>query len=192
MAPAAPPTALAAASSAPAAPLSHSKPCAFAGYILDGLRRTLGYADLLVKDIPADRFAFMPHPTMNHPAFCIGHLSLYPNRVFQILDRPELIVEKAGYPELFQAGVACRCEEGLYPHKDEIVARYRERYAKVMEVLPSVPDEAFARQNPLEGRMRELFPFVGSAVNFLLNNHNMMHLGQVSSWRRTVGLPAAM
>ena len=161
-------------------------------YIVPCIRRAIGFAEKLVNDIPAQQFAHMPHPTMNHPAFCIGHLSLYPNRVFNIIGQPKLIKEKPGYPELFQAGVACVEQDGRYPHKDEIVSYFMERYNAVATALASVPDEVLQRENPMEGRMREIFPLVGIAVNFLTNNHLMMHLGQVSAWRRAVGLGSVM
>jgi hypothetical protein len=31
-------------------------------------------------------------------------------------------------------------------------------------------------------------PTVGAAVNFMLGGHLQMHLGQVSAWRRAMGL----
>jgi hypothetical protein len=65
-------------------------------------------------------------------------------------------------------------------------------YRKVAEVLPDVSDETFARDNPMEGRFREVFPKVGTAVNFLCTSHLMMHLGQISTWRRAIGLASAM
>jgi hypothetical protein len=67
-----------------------------------------------------------------------------------------------------------------------------EGYRKVAEVLPQVSDELLAQDNPMEGRMRELFPKIGIALNFLCNNHLMMHLGQISTWRRAAGLGPAM
>ena len=173
-------------------PTATAAPPRTADYIVVPLRRAIGFGELLTKDIPPSQFAHMPHPTMNHPAFCIGHLSLYPNRIFKVIGQPELIVEKSGYPELFQAGTKCVEQDGRYPAKDEIVAYYLERYNAVSAVVATLPDEVFQRENPLEGRLREIFPLVGIAVNFLLNNHHMMHLGQVSAWRRAVGLPSVM
>ena len=35
------------------------------------------------------------------------------------------------------------------------------------------------------------FPLLGGRVLFMCNNHLMMHLGQISAWRRCMGLPAA-
>lgn len=163
-----------------------------ADYFVNCLRPTIGYAELLVKDIPPAKFAHKPHPTMNHPAFIIGHLSLYPNKVFTVLSQPRLIVEKPGFAELFQAGVQCVEQEGRYPGKDEIVAYYLERHKALIQAMGNVSDEALARENPIEGRLKEKFPLVGIAVNFLLNNHHMSHLGQLSAWRRAMGLPSVM
>jgi hypothetical protein len=129
---------------------------------------------------------------MNHPAFIIGHLSLYPNKVFTIIGQPRQIVDKPGYVQLFQAGVQCIEQDGRYPHKDEIVGYYLERYHSVAKALENVSDEVWQKENPIEGRLREKFPLVGIAVNFLLNNHHMSHLGQLSGWRRAMGLPSVM
>jgi hypothetical protein len=41
------------------------------------------------------------------------------------------------------------------------------------------------------GRMTELFPTLGSLYNFYVGGHMMMHLGQISTWRRMMGLGAA-
>ena len=161
-------------------------------YFGDALRRSIGYGEMLVKDIPADKFAHMPIPNLNHPAFCIGHLSLYPNRVLNMVGKSALIVDKPNYTALFVAGTPCVEQDGRYPAKDEIVAYYLDRYRAIEKVLPEISDEMLRRENPIEGRLRELFPTIGSAMCFLLNNHHMTHLGQVSAWRRVMGLGSVM
>src|SRR5262245_44302455 len=128
-----------------------SAPPAIAQYFLGCLNRAINYGKLLSDDIPPAKFAHMPHPKMNHPAFCFGHLSLYPNRVFTVLSRPELIVPNDEFTKLFQANTECVDQDGRYPAKDEILAYYFERYNAAAKALPTIPDEAFARDNPLEG-----------------------------------------
>jgi len=154
--------------------------------------RALDYAGALLKDIPAEKFGHMPHPTMNHPAFNIGHLAGYPDRVLTMIGRPELAKPREDWNKLFAAGVQCVEQDGRYPTKQEILDRFMERSRAAIEAVATVPDAVFAGQNPAEGRFREMLPTVGMAVNFLLNSHVMMHLGQISSWRRAVGLPSAM
>ncbi len=161
-------------------------------YITQCLLRSIGFAERVVSDIPADKFAFRAVPGANHPAFIVGHLSLYPNRIFTLIGRKDLIVDRPGWPEMFQAGTPCSDDASKYPSKDVLVTAMLDGYRKVAEVLPTVSDEPLARDNPMEGRMREIFPKVGIAVNFLCNNHLMMHLGQISTWRRAIGLGSVM
>ena len=70
--------------------------------------------------------------------------------------------------------------------------RFLAGHRAVLEALRAVDDEVLGRQNPGEGRLRDMCPTIGAAVNFLMCAHTMVHLGQVSAWRRAVGLPPAM
>ena len=167
-------------------------PTSTGSLIAAAAERGIGYAELLAKDIPADKFAHMPMPNFNHPAFCFGHLSLYPNRILNLLGKPELVKEKPGWDELFKAGVPCVEGTGQYPAKQEIVDHFVERYRAAARVVGETSDTALSLPNPIEGRMREVFPLVGNAVLFMMTSHAMMHLGQVSMWRRTIGLPGVM
>lgn len=166
--------------------------CMAADLIAAGSRSTLGYAELLVKDIPAEKFAFMPMPNVNHPAFAIGHLSIYGDNILKLIGRTELVRERPEFVALFKAGVACVADDGRYPGKDEIVDYFLERYRAAAEALKWVSEDVLNAENPAEGRWKLMFPKVGGAVNFLLNNHAMMHLGQVSAWRRVMGMPGVM
>lgn len=167
-------------------------PTTIAPMLVTPAERTVGYAEALLKDIPEDRFGHMPHPTMNHPAFVLGHLSLYPERILNVLGRGDLVSEMPGWDKLFAAGCPCVEQDGRYPAKSVLVDRFVSRSRAVIAVVAATDDAHFLKPNPLEGRMRELFPTVGIAVNFLLNNHAMMHLGQISAWRRAIGLGSAM
>jgi hypothetical protein len=178
-------------STATIAPVGPTK-LAAAFYITQCLLRAIGYAEKVLADIPDDKFTHAAVASANHPAFIVGHLSLYPNRIFTLIGRKDLIVERPGWPEMFQAGSPCHADVSKYPSKDTLVNAMLEGYRKVAEVLPQVSDELLAQDNPMEGRMRELFPKIGIALNFLCNNHLMMHLGQISTWRRAAGLGPAM
>lgn len=155
------------------------------------LRVSLGYAERLVKDIPADLFAHQPVPGMNHPAFCFGHLSLYPNQVLRLLGRDELIIENDGWDAIFKAGVECVEQDGRYPAKDIVLDHYFERHHSLLLAMDQIDEDILNRENPAEGRIKTMFPILGGAINFYLNNHHSVHLGQVSAWRRVAGLGPA-
>lgn len=159
--------------------------------IASSLALTLRYSEDLVKSIPAERFCEMPTKDMNHPAFCVGHLAIYANRVLDMIGRPDLKVAMPFGDEHFKNGAPCVAQDGRYPSKDVIYGTFAAGWGRVLEALPHVDDAVLARENPAEGRFKEMFPTVGGAVNFLCGGHNMMHLGQISTWRRAAGLGSA-
>ena len=64
-------------------------------------------------------------------------------------------------------------------------------YKAVAEVFRNTSDDVFQQKNPLTGRLGELFPTIGSMHNFYVGGHMMIHMGQMSAWRRMEGLGAA-
>lgn len=159
----------------------------------------IGYAERLLADVKAEDFGKFARPGgevvfSNHPAFIYGHLSLYPERVLKQLDQDASSVAPTDeYQELFSPKATCQDDPDatLYPAKDELVETMLSGYRKVSEVLRASDDELFTKQNPVEGRMRELFPTNGGALGFYVGGHVMMHIGQLSAWRRAMGLGAA-
>lgn len=154
--------------------------------------RTLGYAHALLDPIPDPVFAHLAHPEINHPAFVVGHLALYLDKCLDLLGRSELAVPYPFDEATFKDGAPCVEQDGRYPAKDELLEYFFNHSATVLKAVAETPAERFAMENPMEGRMKEFFPTIGVAINFLLNNHVMMHLGQVSAWRRLMGLGSAM
>jgi hypothetical protein len=147
-----------------------------------------GYGQMLVADIPAEKFAHQPHPQMNHPAFCMGHLAIYPDNALKLVGREDLARPEPIFDELFAAGVECVADPAGCPSKDVIVDRYVERHEALAAALEEVGDAVLLQENPAEGRFKAMCPTIGAALNFYANNHHMMHLGQVSAWRRAMGL----
>jgi hypothetical protein len=165
--------------------------------IADSLGVALGYADRLLKDVPPERFGRFAAPggvvvASNHPAFIYGHLSLYAPKVLLQIGHPAPPVPEH-FDVVFTKDATCR-DDGdgdFYPGMDEVLAFFWEGYRMVTGALRSTPNEAFEKPNPAEGRMRDLFPTIGSVQTFYCGGHMMMHLGQMSAWRRMEGLPAA-
>lgn len=157
------------------------------------------YAERLLNGVAAAQFGRLASPggvvvKSNHPAFIFGHLSLYPARVLSHLRLdPGPHAAPAAYEALFKNGVECRDDPGgtIYPPMNELTARFFAGYRAAADAVGQADDERLLAPNPAEGRMRELFPTIGAAVNFYLGGHVQNHLGQMSAWRRATGLPAA-
>ena len=163
-----------------------------ADLIVPTARMSLGYLMSLVPDIPADRWAENVVEDMNHPAFLVGHLAIYPNRVLAgFIERPDLVIECPFNEEAVVKGAECLPDASLYPSKEMVVPFLQERYETVIDAVAEVAPERWAAENPVGGRFTELLPTVGAAVNFMLGHHVMMHSGQISHWRRAMGLGSA-
>lgn len=167
--------------------------------IADSLSLALGYARRMLTDVTPETFARFGAPggqvvESNHAAFCYGHLSLYACRVIRELGGDEKAVTPPEvYFEKFKDGVKCidDADSTYYPPMEEITASFFKYYETVLEALRAAPDEAFQKENPHGGRLTELFPSIGSMHAFYCGGHIMMHLGQVSAWRRMHGLNPA-
>lgn len=153
------------------------------------------YAERLLKDVTPQQFARKPAVggqtiDCNHPAFVYGHLSLYPQRVLTLLgEDPAAAAVPAGYTDLFKAGAACTDDPNgtIYPPMKELTESYFRTLDAALAGLARA-DNALADKPMPEGSH---FPLVGIAISFYTNGHVMSHLGQISTWRRCVGLGAA-
>lgn len=158
-----------------------------------------GMAELQLKDVTPAMFARKPNLggreiDTNHPAFVYGHLAIYPTMLMGMLGLDAAKAPKpAGFDELFSAGKPCLDDPSgtIYPAMDTIVKVFMANHRVLLDALPGVPDATFAGDNPRE-QSRKRFPTVGDAVGFMVGSHMMMHLGQVSAWRRCMGLGPVM
>jgi hypothetical protein len=145
------------------------------------------YAHRLVADIPAEHFLAQPVPTMNSPGWLIGHLAVVADYTLEVLGRP--YTAPALFHDLYGPGTEPTEDVSKYPPRDELLAAYDAGHAAVVEAVPSADPARMAAANDL-GFLPEL-PTIGAVVAHLLTTHEAIHLGQLSAWRRAVGLPAA-
>ena len=98
-----------------------------------------------------------------------------------------------GFDAVFSKDAKCVDDPNgtVYPAMTAVTQAYFDGYKAALPVLRSLPDDAFQAVNPLGGRMTDLFPTLGSLHAFYCGGHMMMHLGQVSAWRRMMNLGAA-
>lgn len=147
-----------------------------------------GYAAGLLKGVSPDRAARKPEGiNANHPAWVLGHVAIYHDHLLGMLGREDLAAAREGWAKLFDHDSECRDDPdgSIYPPLEEIAARFNERTDTLLGVLAE-SDGALAAPNTW------IYPdtlrSVGDLMNFMLVAHVMMHLGQVSTWRRAMGL----
>lgn len=155
-------------------------------------RALLGLGQALCKGVDPEKARRKPEGVdANHPVFIYGHLSLYPDMVLGALGREDLKSPKSEqWHEHFMHGKECKdgCKD--YPTLEEAQAHWVERFETAINALADVDESVFAQECPFEG-LRKRCATLGEMVNFMLVMHTSFHLGQMSTWRRCVGLGAA-
>jgi hypothetical protein len=161
-------------------------------------RLGLGYAERLLKDVPPEQFARFARIgetviESNHPAFIYGHLSLYAPRIIEQLGGdPGAIMPPSNFESLFSQAATCVDDPdgSIYPPMAEVTSILLDGYRAVVDALEQADDAAFTAENPIE-RMRDKFPTKGAMHAFYVGGHFMLHMGQMSAWRRAIGLGPA-
>jgi len=158
----------------------------------------LKYAEGLLKDISDAQFARLPQGPngpiqTNHPAFVYGHLSVYPNMLMNMLgiegvvgvDNPD------GFEELFLHGNECRDDPDntIYPSKEAITSQYFKAYKAAYAAIAEQSDDFLAEPlNLPDNEFANSFASKGALAAFMLGAHPFLHIGQLSAWRRCMGL----
>jgi len=170
----------------------------FAQIIVAAAKVSRGYAERLLAGVTAQQFARKPvfGPTTvscNHPAWVYGHLATYPAKMAAMVGMdPAGMAAPVGFEELFKDGTECKDDpQGvIYPGMGVVTAAFFKAHDALYETLGGVDDAKLLAETPDE-KARARFPRVGARLLFMCNNHVMMHMGQISTWRRCMGLAAA-
>ncbi|MBL8746680.1 MAG: DinB family protein [Phycisphaerae bacterium] len=160
-------------------PLTHA--------ILITWRRNGGYGRRLVEDLSRDQWLGQPVPgrVMNHPAWIVSHLNVYAPIASAMLRRkPFADPFDARYGQ--QSKVSLDASE--YRPGEELLAEYSRLHDEALAALEASDAEVLAEANPLD-RWRAVHPTVGDMLVTLMVKHESGHLGQLSAWRRAMGLP---
>ena len=167
--------------------------------IADASSVGIAYGNRLLKDVPTERFARFSAPgsttiQANHPAFILGHLSLYPMKTLELLGQDtSAVVPPDNYEELFSKTATCQDdpEGSIYPASDELIAVFNKCYEAGIAGLREATDDKLAEENPIDTPMKQMCPTLGGLLTFYMTSHVLTHLGQLSTWRRMEGMQPA-
>ncbi len=152
----------------------------------------LGYARLLTKEIDEAQMDVQPCAGMNTPRWVLGHLSLCTDYALQLLGKPTRL--PAEWHQRFGPGSSVpKAGEAGVPKKQELLEALAAGHAAASAASESVTAEQLAPKHPVEIKfVKELFPTVGELVAHLFTTHEAIHLGQLSAWRRSMGMPGVL
>ena len=146
----------------------------------------LDYGHKLVADIPEERMCEQPAPGMNHAAWVLGHLTYVADSMIGVFDQKPAMSHE--WKTLFNLASKPFADRAAYPSKAELLAAYEKAYARLSAVVAEASEETLAREFP-NPKLRGSLPTIGIAMLHVLGSHHGLHLGQLSAWRRAMGLP---
>ena len=148
----------------------------------------LDRARTLVRDISDEQMTRQPHGLVNHPAWLLGHLAASSNQLAKMLGLVSTF--PAAWTDAFKIGGTPSGDAADFPTKEELLAELAAQHERVAELLATADPALFVREHPSEGT-RKRFPTVGDYAIFLITSHEGSHLGQITAWRRAMGLGSA-
>jgi hypothetical protein len=148
-------------------------------------RFLVGYCWKLVADIAEERLAEQPVGGVNHPAWILGHLAFSAERANSMLGAANAL--PPGWPAQFGPGSRPTSNRGEYPAKAELLSVVEQSFERLRRLAGDASPEQLARPstNPYT---KEALPTIKDGVAFLLTGHLGVHLGQLSMWRRLIGI----
>jgi DinB superfamily len=145
----------------------------------------LRYALALLADVADEQMVLRPGGNMNHPAWIIGHVSLYHPAAVALL-RGEPFDDPKDNRLFGFAGQGPVDDIAVYGGKQALFDRFTAGHEQVAQALLSAEPADFKRP-PSLARWAAQYPTVEFMLPDLLVFHESMHIGQISTWR---GRPA--
>ena len=149
-------------------------------------RFLVGVGQHLVNELADERLTEQPLPGVNHPTWILGHLALIADIVGESCGGTRTLPAEWG--TLFGQGTQPSSARGGYPSRSELLRAFEESYRRLREQVAAAGPDLLA-QPPTSPRARAAFPTFKELATFILTGHVGVHLGQLSAWRRMIGLP---
>jgi hypothetical protein len=149
----------------------------------------LSYAHQLANGIEEAHLADIAAPGMNSPRWIFGHLVIAANMGLQILGKPLVCPES--WMKAFGPGSDPATPPTPVPNRAELLSLFDASHAALREAIQTLPPEQLQAPSPFAPAAK-LIPTLGDLLGHLLTTHAMLHLGQLSAWRRLRGLPPVL
>jgi hypothetical protein len=154
--------------------------------ILHSFAYALDYLREQVADVGPGDALTQPGQIVNHPAWVIGHLTF----------TCQMLGGAIGLPAWLPGDWASRFGTGSVPVTDpagcepmhRALDLLRDAELRLTRAVESLPDVRLDEPFP-DASMRDVFPTIRHALTQVLVGHTAFHVGQVSVWRRAMGLP---
>jgi len=123
-----------------------------------------------------------------HPGWVFGHLAMVGHGMCKRLGAEGAGLDEDRFKSLFGLGTQALDDASRYPAFEELVASWRRAHERLDAAAASASPDVLDQPNP-NARMKAVLPTLHDLASFVMTAHEAMHLGQISTWRRSRGLP---
>ena len=139
-----------------------------------------------VADVSAAGMVAQPKGIVNHPAWLIGHLTYACQLLGGAVGLPPWLPED--WDGRFATGTVPVADAGAYESKEDALTILRDAQSRLTRAIEGLDDARLDEAFP-DPSYRHVFPTIRHALTQVLVGHTAYHVGQLSVWRKAMGLP---
>lgn len=155
-------------------------------HILHSFAYSLDFLREQIADIAAPDLVVQPSGMVNHPAWTIGHLIFICQSIGNVVGLCEWLPDD--WEKRYGSGSIPVPDTKLYETKDNLVAMLGDAQQRITLAVERLTDSMLDEPFP-DNTYLDVFPTIRHAFTQVLIAHTAYHIGQVSVWRRIMGLP---
>lgn len=157
------------------------------GPVLHGFAYSLEYLREQVADVPPADMAALPPGITNHPAWIIGHLTATFESLASVIGVTTWL--PADWAARYGSGSVPVADAAAYEAKEKALAMLADAQMRVASAVRRL-DEAKLDEPFPDTAYLEVFPTIRQVLVQVMVGHTAFHIGQISVWRKAMGLPA--
>jgi hypothetical protein len=138
-----------------------------------------------VADVSEGDMVKQPNGIVNHPAWTIGHITAATHLLARTIGVPKWLPTE--WVQHYRTGSTPVADVGPYDSKSELLSKLHDAQSKIAAAIEEMTDAQLDVPFPAES-FRDVFPTIRHALTQVLIGHTAFHVGQVSLWRKAMGL----
>ena len=153
--------------------------------VLHSFAYGLDYLREQVADVPGAHMVEQPAGVVNDPLWVIGHLTVVCQNIAGAIGTPPWLPD--GFTRRFETGSVPVAD--LYETKETALARLADAQGRITRAVEGLNEAQLSQPFP-DPSLLDVFPTIRHALTQILVGHTAYHVGQVSIWRKAMGLRA--
>jgi hypothetical protein len=154
--------------------------------VLHSFAYALDYLRDLVADVPPADMVRQPPAIPNHPAWTIGHLTFSCQLLGGVIGLEKWLPRD--WAKRYGTGSVPTADTSLYEPKEKLLAILSDAQPRLTRAVEQFPELRLDQPFP-EPSYLHVFPTIRHALTQVLVGHTSMLVGQLTVWRRAMGLP---